>query len=198
MHSATATRNSWNSNGGSEGNDLQSTGAARTEPRRPRLHRPSEALQPRSHNRDDRDLFLSQAGPIPALGGWRAVRGLGRGGGGPGLYPRPSKSYGVQAQDAGQYLGPAPSHDELLGRCWKLPVTAHGLPSRHDQQDADHSPPVGGKAGAAGGRRMIIAAMFLGGSLALLSLAGVLYLAGKARTDVGQGRSVIPRVDIRC
>jgi hypothetical protein len=43
---------------------------------------------------------------------------------------------------------------------------------------------------------MIIAAMFLGGSLALGSLAGVLYLASKVKTDVGQGRSVIPRVDI--
>jgi hypothetical protein len=42
----------------------------------------------------------------------------------------------------------------------------------------------------------ILTILLSGASLGLLSFAGVLYLASKARVEVGQGRSVIPRVDI--
>jgi hypothetical protein len=43
----------------------------------------------------------------------------------------------------------------------------------------------------------ILSILCAGASLGLTALAGVLYLAGKAKVEVGHGRSVIPRTDIR-
>jgi hypothetical protein len=43
----------------------------------------------------------------------------------------------------------------------------------------------------------ILAILCAGAAIGLGSLAVLLYLASKAQVHVGQGRSVIPRVDIR-